>query len=151
MGIQHHADLRRRAHQPHRVDTLFCPPISRLVLAERNSTVTCMQACLVRSLLFDLLNSVRIVDGIECDALAHAASAHRWMRERSIRPTYSEWMAMVEARTILHAVVRNEQPTAALKPFLSAVNCRAKEADSALAATFGEIMHSLIPCCCSAG
>ena len=112
--------------------------------------MTCIHACLVRSLLFDLLNSVRIVDGIERDALAHAASAHRWMRERSIPPTYSEWIAMVEARTILQAVIRNEQPTAALKPFLNGILCRAKDPDSVLAATFAEIVHSLIPCC-SAG
>ena len=113
--------------------------------------MTCMDACLVRSLLFDLLNSTRIVDGIERDALGHAASAHTWMRERSIRPTYGEWIALVEARTILRGVVRGEHPPAALEPFLNAISCRAKAADSAPATTFGGIVHNLIPCCCSGG
>jgi hypothetical protein len=111
--------------------------------------VTCVDACLVRSLLFDLLNSARVVGGIERDALGHAAGAHTWMRERSIRPTYVEWIALVEARTILQAVVRGEQPPTALEPFLNAISCRAKVADSALAATFGGIVDSLIPCCCT--
>ena len=109
----------------------------------------CMDVCLVRSLVFDLLNSARIVDGNERDALGHAASAHTWMRERLIDPTYSEWIALVEARTILQAVVRGEQLPTALEPFLNTISCRAKALDSAPAATFGVTVCSLIPCCCS--
>jgi len=51
------------------------------------------------ALLLDLLNSGHAVDGVERDALGDSATARAWMLERSISPTYSEWMALIETRS----------------------------------------------------
>jgi hypothetical protein len=57
------------------------------------------------ALLLDLLNSTRVVHGVEHDALGTAASAREWMRDRDIPPTYREWIGLMETRTILQSVV----------------------------------------------
>ena len=85
---------------------------------KRDMTVSCTEAC-SEALLRDLLNSARVVDGVERDALGSAASARKWMREHCIHPTYREWMNLLEARTALQAVDRGEQ-SSALVPLLSA-------------------------------
>ena len=56
------------------------------------------------ALLLDLLNSGHAVDGVERDALGDSALARAWMLERSISPTYSERMALIETRSTLLAV-----------------------------------------------
>ena len=86
---------------------------------KRDLTVSCTEAC-SDALLLDLVNSIRIVHGVERDALGNAASARKWMREHCILPTYGEWINLMETRTILQAVVRGEQSSSALAPFLSA-------------------------------
>lgn len=83
---------------------------------ERDLTVSCTEACRSEALRLDLLNSIRIVHGVERDALGSAASARKWMREHCILPTYGEWINLMEARTILQAAVRGEQSSSALEP-----------------------------------
>jgi hypothetical protein len=39
-------------------------------------------------------------------------------REHCIHPTYGEWMNLVEARTVMQAVVRGEQSSSELEPLL---------------------------------
>ena len=81
----------------------------------------CMEAGHSEALLFDLLNSGHAVDGVERDALGDSATARAWMLERSISPTYSEWMALIETRSTRLAVLRGERSPAALERLLSAM------------------------------
>jgi predicted RNA-binding Zn ribbon-like protein len=76
------------------------------------------------ALLLDLLNTSPVVDGVPRDDLEHKAAARAWMRARGIRATDAERAALVEARSILQAVVRGTQPATALQPFLHAVSCQ---------------------------
>ena len=67
------------------------------------------------------LNSGHAVDGVERDPLGDSVTARAWMLERSISPTYSEWMALIETRSTLPAVLRGERSPAALERLLSAM------------------------------
>jgi predicted RNA-binding Zn ribbon-like protein len=90
--------------------------------------VRCMEAGHSEALLLDLLNSGQAIDGRERDALGDSATARAWMLEHSISPTYSEWMALIEARSTLLAVLRGERSPAALERLLCAMTSRPEAA-----------------------
>jgi hypothetical protein len=83
--------------------------------------VNCPEAA--EALFVDLLNSARIVDGVERDALESVASARAWMRERCILPTYAGWVGLMEARAFLQAVHRGERSPSGHERLLTTMNC----------------------------
>jgi hypothetical protein len=86
---------------------------------KRDVSVSCTEAC-SEALLLDLVNSTRVVHGVERDALGSAADARKWMRAHCIHPTYAEWMSLMEARAILQAVVRGGQSSSSPMALLRA-------------------------------
>lgn len=75
------------------------------------------------ALLLDLLNTTPVVDGEPTDALAQWPAARTWMSQRALEPDAAHWHALLEARTLLQAVVRGDRPAAALSPILDRVRC----------------------------
>jgi hypothetical protein len=83
--------------------------------------VSCPEAA--HASFVDSLNSTRIVDGVERDALESVASARAWMRGRCILPTYAEWAGLVEARAFLQAVHPEERSPSGPERLLTTMNC----------------------------
>jgi predicted RNA-binding Zn ribbon-like protein len=84
------------------------------------------------ALLLDLLNTTPVVDGVPTDDLADEAAASAWMRERAIPATEAELTALIAARSVLQAVIRDERSPATLQPFLDAVTYRPTATDRGL-------------------
>ena len=76
------------------------------------------------ALLLDLLNTTPVADGLPRDDLDDPMVAKAWMRERGITATRAELAALVDARSLLQAVVRGKRSPAALRPYLDAVALR---------------------------
>jgi predicted RNA-binding Zn ribbon-like protein len=72
------------------------------------------------ALLLDLLNTTPVIDGTPTDALAEFEKATAWLAERNIPAKEPEWTALLEARSILQAIVRGDQPPSALRPIIAA-------------------------------
>jgi predicted RNA-binding Zn ribbon-like protein len=68
--------------------------------------------------LLELLNTTPVVDGEPRDDLAQLTAARAWMRTHGIAPTDVELAALIDARSVLQAVVRGGQSPAALQRFL---------------------------------
>jgi predicted RNA-binding Zn ribbon-like protein len=81
------------------------------------------------TLLLDLLNSTPVVDGVPQDLLGDAGA---WLRERGGAGTDAEQTAILSVRAKLQAVVRGDQPPAALLPELDGVSYRPVAADHSL-------------------
>jgi predicted RNA-binding Zn ribbon-like protein len=77
-----------------------------------------------QTFLLDLLNSTPVTDGVEHDALATAAEARAWLRERGGTGSPAEWQATRAARAALQAVVRGERAASSLAPLLADVSSR---------------------------
>jgi predicted RNA-binding Zn ribbon-like protein len=75
-------------------------------------------------LLLDLLNTTPVVDGQSRDTLENPTAAKTWMRAHGITPTGRELAALVDARSLLQAVVRGERSPAALRTHLDAVTLK---------------------------
>jgi len=75
-------------------------------------------------LLLELLNTTPVVDGQARDDLARTRQARAWMRAHGIAPTDVELTALLDARSVLQAVVRGEKSPATLQRFLQAVALR---------------------------
>jgi predicted RNA-binding Zn ribbon-like protein len=71
--------------------------------------------------LLDLLNTTPVVDGQPRDNLENPTFAKTWMRQHGITPNRAELTALVDARTLLQAVVRGERGAACLRTYLEAV------------------------------
>lgn len=82
------------------------------------------------ALLLDLLNSTPVVDGVQRDELGDHASAQAWMRSRGIPTHDRERSSLIEARSILQAVVSGEQSPSALAAVIGGVHYRAKATDA---------------------
>jgi predicted RNA-binding Zn ribbon-like protein len=74
--------------------------------------------------LLDLLNTTPVVDGEPSDDLAQSKAARAWMRKHGIAPTDAELAALLDARSVLQAVVRGGQTPAKLQRFLEPVILR---------------------------
>jgi predicted RNA-binding Zn ribbon-like protein len=81
------------------------------------------------ALLLDLLNSTPVVDGVPQDLLRDAGA---WLRERGGAGTDAEQATILSVRAALQAVVRGDQPPAALLAELDGVSFRPVAVDDAL-------------------
>jgi predicted RNA-binding Zn ribbon-like protein len=72
-------------------------------------------------LLLELLNTTPVVDGEQRDDLAQPKVARAWMRAHGVSSTTAELTAILDARSVLQAVVRGEQTPAALQRFIESV------------------------------
>jgi predicted RNA-binding Zn ribbon-like protein len=70
-------------------------------------------------LLLDLLNTTPVIDGTPTDALADFVTAAHWLTDHAVTSTEQEWTALLEARTVLQAIVRGDQPASTLQPILA--------------------------------
>jgi len=68
--------------------------------------------------LLALLNSTPVVDGVPTDDLADPARARAWLASAGGTGTDEELRHVLQVRSALQAVVRGEQPPAALAPFV---------------------------------
>jgi predicted RNA-binding Zn ribbon-like protein len=75
-------------------------------------------------LLLDLLNTTPVVDGQPHDNLENPTAAKTWMRAHGITPNRAELIALVDARSLLQAVVRGERGPAALRTHLDSVTLK---------------------------
>ena len=73
------------------------------------------------SFLLALLNSTPVVDGVPTDTLADPAGARAWLSSGGGLGTEAELRHVLDIRPVLQAVVRGEQPPAALAPALPGV------------------------------
>jgi predicted RNA-binding Zn ribbon-like protein len=71
--------------------------------------------------LLALLNSTPVIDGVPGDALAGRDRARAWLSGSGGRGTEAELRHVLAVRPVLQAVVRGEQPPAALAPALRGV------------------------------
>jgi predicted RNA-binding Zn ribbon-like protein len=71
--------------------------------------------------LLALLNSTPVVDGVPADTLADPARARAWLAGAGGLGTEAELRQVLAVRPVLQAVVRGEQPPAALAPALRGV------------------------------
>jgi predicted RNA-binding Zn ribbon-like protein len=71
--------------------------------------------------LLALLNSTPVVDGVLADTLADRARARAWLSDAGGLGTEAELRHVLDIRPVLQAVVRGEQPPAALAPALRGV------------------------------
>jgi predicted RNA-binding Zn ribbon-like protein len=74
------------------------------------------------ALLLGLLNSTPVIDGAPTDRLADLKMAAPWMEDHGVTVSETELRALTEARAVLQAIVRGDQPPAALQPILSATH-----------------------------
>lgn len=72
------------------------------------------------ALLLDLLNTTPVVDGTPTDTLADLEMATPWLTAHDIPAVRSEHTALLEARTVVQAIVRGDQPPSTLQPILEA-------------------------------
>jgi predicted RNA-binding Zn ribbon-like protein len=75
-------------------------------------------------LLLDLLNTTPVVDGQSRDNLENPTAAKTWMRAHGITPNRAELTALLDARSLLQAVVRGERSPAGLRTYLDAVTLK---------------------------
>jgi predicted RNA-binding Zn ribbon-like protein len=71
--------------------------------------------------LLELLNTTPVVDGEPRDDLAQPKVARAWMRAHGVASTNAELTALLDARSVLQAVVRGEQAPSALQRFIDSV------------------------------
>ena len=72
-------------------------------------------------LLLDLLNSTPLIEGVEQDRLDETEAWRSWLSSHEEVSEAKGWKALVAARSALQDVVRGEQPSSALTPFLRGV------------------------------
>jgi predicted RNA-binding Zn ribbon-like protein len=75
-------------------------------------------------LLLDLLNSTPVIDGAQQDLLADPEAGVHWLDAHGQPGSEQELGALLAARTALQAVVRGEQPPAALAAFVDGASRR---------------------------
>lgn len=68
--------------------------------------------------LLGVLNSTPVVDGVPTDEFADTARARAWLASSGGLGTAAELRQVLEARRLLQAVVRGEQPPEVLAPVL---------------------------------
>ena len=71
--------------------------------------------------LLDLLNSRPLVNGEDQDALGDPTEGRRWARAHGGDGSLAELTLLRQARDVLWAVVRGENPPTALRPILEGV------------------------------
>jgi predicted RNA-binding Zn ribbon-like protein len=71
--------------------------------------------------LLAVLNSTPVIDGVPTDGLADTARARAWLATVGGLGTEEELRHVLEVRQVLQAVVRGEQPPAAIAPALDGV------------------------------
>jgi predicted RNA-binding Zn ribbon-like protein len=71
--------------------------------------------------LLELLNTTPVVDGEPRDDLAQPKVGRAWMRAHGVASTNAELTALLDARSVLQAVVRGEQAPSALQRFIDPV------------------------------
>ena len=74
--------------------------------------------------LLELLNTTPVVDGERRDDLAQPKAARAWMRAHGVASTDAELAALLDARSVLQAVVRGEQTPSELQRFVESVALR---------------------------
>lgn len=84
------------------------------------------------ALLLDLLNTTPVVDGVPTDALADFGAAAGWMQDRAIPADEAEWAALLNARSVLQAIVRGDAPPSSLQPLLAEVRLSPTAAEDGL-------------------
>jgi len=80
-------------------------------------------------LLLDLLNSTPVIDGVQHDEIALAEAGRRWLADHGQPATTEEWRSALDVRAVLQDVVRGDEATAALAPFVDGVHYRASLVD----------------------
>jgi predicted RNA-binding Zn ribbon-like protein len=83
--------------------------------------------------LLAVLNSTPVVDGVPADELADTVRARAWLASAGGQGTEAELRHVTEARRLLQAVVRGEQPPDVLAPLLRGVTCTPAMADGRIA------------------
>jgi predicted RNA-binding Zn ribbon-like protein len=83
--------------------------------------------------LLAVLNSTPVVDGVPTDELADTAQAHAWLAKAGGQGTEAELRHVTEARWLLQAVVRGEQPPGGLAPLLRGATFTPAIADGRIA------------------
>ncbi|HEY7011128.1 MAG TPA: CGNR zinc finger domain-containing protein [Streptosporangiaceae bacterium] len=83
--------------------------------------------------LLAVLNSTPVVDGVPADELADTVRARAWLASAGGQGTEAELRYVTEARRLLQAVVRGEQPPDVLAPLLRGVTCTPAMADGRIA------------------
>lgn len=71
------------------------------------------------ALLLDLLNTTPVIDGTATDTLADFDTAAQWMTRHAIAADHGEWTSLLEARTLLQAIVRGDESPSTLQPVLA--------------------------------
>jgi len=83
--------------------------------------------------LLAVLNSTPVVDGVPADEFADTARARAWLASAGGQGTAAELRHVAEARRLLQAVVRGEQPPDVLAPLLQGAACRPALVDGQIA------------------
>jgi predicted RNA-binding Zn ribbon-like protein len=83
--------------------------------------------------LLAVLNSTPVVDGVPTDELADTARARAWLASVGGQGTETELRHVAEARRLLQAIVRGEQPPDVLAPLLQGATCTPAIADGRIA------------------
>jgi predicted RNA-binding Zn ribbon-like protein len=83
--------------------------------------------------LLAVLNTTPVVDGVPADEFADTARARAWLASAGGQGTEAELRHVAEARRLLQAVVRGEQPPDVLAPLLEGAACRPDLADGRIA------------------
>src|ERR1051326_8711536 len=86
--------------------------------------------------LLAVLNSTPVVGGVPADELADTARARAWLASVGGQGTEAELLHVADARRLLQAIVRGEQPPDVLAPLLRGATCTPAMAD-------GQIVWSL--------
>ncbi|HEY3471688.1 MAG TPA: CGNR zinc finger domain-containing protein [Amycolatopsis sp.] len=81
------------------------------------------------TLLLDLLNTTPVRNGLSEDDLADARAAREWLAEHGQPASAEEHRAVVAARSALQAIVRGQEPPAAVARFVEGVSYRASFGD----------------------
>jgi predicted RNA-binding Zn ribbon-like protein len=87
------------------------------------------------TLLLDLLNTTPVVDGVARDDLADPAAGRQWLAAHGQPAVDDEWQALLDVRSALQDVVRDETPPTPLARFVEGVSKRASLADGELSWT----------------
>lgn len=96
------------------------------------TTVTVTPATADEQLLLDLLNSTPLVGGTERDELDETIAWQQWRASHGDTAESEGREALVSVRSALQAVVRNQQPTTALKPFLRGIRLKPAVSESGI-------------------
>jgi predicted RNA-binding Zn ribbon-like protein len=87
--------------------------------------------------LLAVLNSTPVIEGVPADELADTSRARTWLAGFGGLGTEAERRNVVEARRVLQAVVRGQQPPDALAPALAGVTSTPAVAGGRIAWTLG--------------